>query len=56
MTTIAKRHSKKILSFDFRELIVNKIKQSGGNSELMTVPRGTYANIAHECGYNYNGP
>ena len=46
----SKRAEKGILSEDFRKLIIRRLIDLGGNSDLITVPRGSYAAVAKQCG------
>ena len=46
----SKRSEKGILSKDFRNLLIRLLLDLGGNSDLMAVPRGSYAAVAKQCG------
>ncbi|MCG7882407.1 MAG: transposase [Candidatus Thiodiazotropha endolucinida] len=46
----SKRSGRGILSEDFRKLVIRMIVDLGGDSELMTVPRGSFATVARLCG------
>lgn len=46
----SKRTERGILSEDFKKLVVRRIIDYGGDSELMTVTRGSFATVAKQCG------
>ena len=49
-SVVSKRVEKGILSDDFIKLIIRQLLDFRGNSDLITVLRGSYAAVAKQCG------